>query len=132
MNQLLTLPARIYHALHFLVFFTRELVIANFRVAWEIVTPGLRLSPAIVRVPIACRTDWETMLLANAVTMTPGTLSLEVDTTDGALFVHSLYVTDRAEFVASIHRMEYLLLRAMRATPPPRHNPVTTTPEVHR
>jgi multicomponent Na+:H+ antiporter subunit E len=126
MNQLLALPRRLYHGLAFLVFFTRELVIANLRVAWEIITPGLRLSPAIVRVPIDCRTDWETMLLANAVTMTPGTLSLEVDTTDGALFVHSLYVTDRTEFVASIHKMEHMLLRVMRATPPDRREPGPT------
>lgn len=114
MNQLLTLPRRIIHALIFVGYFVGELVIANLRVAWDIVTPGLQLTPAIVRVPTDCRSDLETMLLANALTMTPGTLSLEVDTTDRALFVHALYVTDRDAFVASVHRTERMLARALR------------------
>jgi multicomponent Na+:H+ antiporter subunit E len=114
MTFLLALPRRLYYGLIFLALFMREMVVANLRVAWEILTPGFGLSPAIIRVPTHCRNQWETMLLANALTMTPGTLSLEVDTATGDLYVHALYVTDRAAFIAEIHDLERSLLRAMR------------------
>lgn len=114
MKLLLALPRRLWFGLVFLLVFIRELLIANVRVAWEVITPGLSLTPAIVRVPTDCRTEWETLILANALTMTPGTLSLEVDTERGDLFVHSLYVDDRDAFIAEIRDLERQMLRMMR------------------
>lgn len=114
MTFLLALPRRLFFGLVFLLVFLREIILANVRVAWEILTPGLGLSPGIIRVPTHCRNEWETMLLANALTMTPGTLSMEVDTATGDLYVHALYVTDREAFIAEIHDLERSLLRAMR------------------
>lgn len=114
MSRALRAVTRLPFVLVFVLVFVRELVIANVRVAWEVVTPGLALEPGIVRVPTSCRTDLETMLLANTITMTPGTLSLEVDTETRDLYVHGLYVEDREAFVASIHTLERSLLRALR------------------
>ena len=106
-----TQPVRI---LHYLIVFARELIIANARVAWEVVTPGIRLRPAIIRVPTRTRNPWERMVLANTITMTPGTLTLEVDEISGDLYVHSLYVDDRDSFRASIKVLEDVILGAMR------------------
>lgn len=98
----------------FLVVFLRELVRANLRVAWEVLTPGFSMQAGIVRVPTHCRSEWEMLLLANTITMTPGTLSLEVDTDNWELYVHTLYVPDRAAFVAGIHELERVMLRGVR------------------
>lgn len=98
----------------FVAFFVFELVVANLRVAWEVLTPGFAMRAGIVRVHTRCRTQWELTHLANMITMTPGTLTLEVDTGSNDLFVHSLYVTTREEFQAQITRMENHLLKAMR------------------
>ncbi len=111
MMRRLTQPIRI---LAFVLIFLRELVIANARVAWEVLTPGLSLQPAIVRVPTRTRNPWERMLLANSITMTPGTLTLEVDEISGDLYVHSLYVTDRDSFRQDIAVLERAVLRALR------------------
>jgi multicomponent Na+:H+ antiporter subunit E len=111
MMRRLTQPLRI---MRYLLVFLRELVIANARVAWEVVTPGLTLKPAIVRVPTRTRTSWERTVLANTITMTPGTLTLEVDEVSGDLYVHSLYVDDRESFRASIKVLEDVILGAMR------------------
>ena len=111
MSHRLTQPLRV---LKFLVVFLVELVIANARVAWEVMTPGSGLRPAIVRVPTRTRTRWERTLLANTITMTPGTLTLEVDERTGDLYVHSLFVTDRDSFRADIAKLENVLLEAMR------------------
>lgn len=98
----------------FLGFFVWELVLANLRVAIEVLTPGFSMTPGIVRVPTRTRNDWEIMLLANAISMTPGTLSLEVSDDHRDLFVHSLYVSSREEFLEGIAKMERVLLRATR------------------
>jgi multicomponent Na+:H+ antiporter subunit E len=97
----------------FVVVFLRELIIANAIVAREVLTPGLRLEPAIIRVPTSCTTDVQMMLLANTITMTPGTLSLEVDTESRDLYVHGLFVRDRERFIAGIHDLERVLLKAL-------------------
>lgn len=98
----------------FLLFFLWELVLANLRVAAEALTPGFSMTPGIVRFPTSTSNDWEVMLLANAISMTPGTLSLEVSDDGRELYVHSLYVSSREQFVEDISRMEAVLLRALR------------------
>jgi multicomponent Na+:H+ antiporter subunit E len=111
MIRRLTQPLRLAR---FLLVFLRELIRANARVAWEVMTPGLTLRPAIVKVPTRTRNQWERMALANTITMTPGTLTLEVDELSGDLYVHSLYVDDRETFRAQIQVLEDVLLEAMR------------------
>jgi len=98
----------------FVVFFVGELVLANLRVAWEVLTPGFSMQAGIVRVHTRCRTQWELLFLANMITMTPGTFTLEVDRDTNDLFVHTLYVTDRGSFQAQVTRLESHLLKAMR------------------
>jgi multicomponent Na+:H+ antiporter subunit E len=98
----------------YVLYFLHELVLANVRIAWEVVTPGFTMQAGIVRVPTRCRTEWELMMLANSISLTPGTLTLEVDTDTNDLFVHALFVSSREEFIDSIARMERYLLGAMR------------------
>jgi multicomponent Na+:H+ antiporter subunit E len=114
MSVLLALPRRVVAVLWFVAVFLYELVVANVRVAWEVVTPGFSMRAGIVRVPTHCRTHWELTSLANTLTMTPGTLSLEVDPDTGDLYVHTLYVDTREEFIAQVHQLERVLLKAMR------------------
>jgi multicomponent Na+:H+ antiporter subunit E len=105
---------RLPFALWFVGVFLWDLVIANVKVAREVVTPGFQMQAGIVRVPTHCRTDLEMLSLANTITMTPGTLSLEVDTETRDLYVHSLYVTSREAFIADVHKLERIMLKALR------------------
>lgn len=114
MNAILRFVLRIPGILIALVLYVWALIRSNLQVAWEIVTPGLDLTPAIVRVPTNTRTDLETMLLANMITMTPGTLTLEVDRRNRDLYVHTLYFTDHASFLADIAKLERTLFKATR------------------
>jgi multicomponent Na+:H+ antiporter subunit E len=79
----------------FLVYFLVELVTANLRVAYEVLTPRQRMQPAIVAIPLDLRRDFEITLLANLITLTPGTLSLDVSSDKRVLYVHSMYVKDK-------------------------------------
>lgn len=114
MTRALRILRNLPHVLAFVGLFLVELVVANLRVAREIVTPGLDLRPGIVRVPTDDLDDLEMLLFANTITMTPGTLSLEVDEVTRDLYVHSLYVDSREAFVADVRRIERALLKALR------------------
>jgi multicomponent Na+:H+ antiporter subunit E len=71
-------------------YFAWELVLANLRVAAAVLGPRARLAPAVVAVPLDARTDIEITLFANLITLTPGTLSVDVSADRRVLYVHML------------------------------------------
>lgn len=82
--------------LGFAWFFLKELWLANLRVALEVVSPRPNIRPGIVAVPLEVQSDAEITLLANLITLTPGTLSLDVSSDRSMLFVHAMYAEDPA------------------------------------
>lgn len=95
---------RAWRILVLILVFVRELVLASLQVAWLVVAPGLdrRLAPAIVAFPLTVRSDAEITLLANLITLTPGTLSVDVSDDRRALYVHAIAMADRDAFVRDI------------------------------
>ena len=85
---------RLLRFMGFMVFFLWEVLMANLRVAWEVITPKHHMQPAIVAIPLAAQSDLEITILANVITLTPGTLSLDVSPDRKTLYVHTMYVDD--------------------------------------
>ncbi len=85
---------KVRQAVGFFFFFLREVIRANLRVAYDVVTPTNYMKPGIVAVPLDAKTDMEIMLLANLITLTPGTLSLDVSPDRNVLYIHAMYVED--------------------------------------
>ncbi|SCG37812.1 Na+/H+ antiporter subunit E [Micromonospora halophytica] len=100
--------------LRFLGWFAVRLVVANLVVAREILTPGWRLCPAIVRVPLPGTSSTELVLTALCVGLTPGTLTVGVRTTPPVLFVHGMYADDPHAFRHQIVELQRKLLPAVR------------------
>lgn len=88
--------------LGFVLFFLWELVVANIRVLRQVLGPHNRLRPAIVAVPLDIKSDTEITVLANLITLTPGTLSLDVSTDRRTLFVHTIHVDEVDVFILDI------------------------------
>lgn len=86
----------------FIFFFLWELLKANLQVAYEVMTPNYNMTPGIVKVPLDAKSNLEITFLANMITLTPGTLSLDVSDDKKVLYVHSMYIKDREQFVHSI------------------------------
>ncbi len=68
--------------------FFLEMAKANLDVAYRVITG--RISPGIIRVKSGMKTDFSLMLLANSITLTPGTLSVGVDEETNDLFIHKI------------------------------------------
>lgn len=83
-------------------YFLYELVKANLQVAYDVATPKFFMNPGIIGIPLDAKTDLEITLLANMITLTPGTLSLDVSSDRKTLYVHAMYITNREEFIRSI------------------------------
>lgn len=88
---------RSWKVVAFAGFLLRELVLSTLRVAWEVVTPAKKRRQGIIAVPLDARTDLEIAILANLITFTPGTLSLDVSHDRGVLYVHTMFVDDPDE-----------------------------------
>lgn len=85
-----------------LLFFIKELVLSALRVAWLVVQPKLRLRPAIIAYPLTVTTDAQITLLSNMITLTPGTLSVDVSADRRTLYIHAIDVSDREALVGDI------------------------------
>lgn len=78
--------------INFGLFFLKELLVANIKVAYDILTPHYYMRPTLIALPLRAKTNLEIMLLANMITLTPGTLSIDVSKNRKILYVHALYV----------------------------------------
>lgn len=102
----------------FTAFFLRELVVANAQVVWDVLTPRSRLAPGIVALPLRSSSAGEITLIANLVSLTPGTLSLAVGHDPAVLYVHGMYAGTREQFVRQLEEMEDRMLHAVRGPEP--------------
>jgi multicomponent Na+:H+ antiporter subunit E len=106
---------RLPKIISFFFFFLKELVKANLEVAYDVVTPKFYMKPGIIKIELDAQTDIEITLLANLITMTPGTLSLDVSDDKKVLYVHAMYIRDREKFIHGIkHGFERRLLELLR------------------
>ncbi len=78
----------------FLGFFFQELVISNLKLARTIFSRKLDLRPAIVAIPLDAETDEEISILANLLTITPGSLTIDISDHKKYIYVHVLYAHD--------------------------------------
>jgi multicomponent K+:H+ antiporter subunit E len=88
--------------LRLLVVVTRDIVTSNIAVARLVLGPMDRLSPGFVRVPLAVTHPYGVSLLASIITMTPGTVSAEIDEDRREILVHVLDLADADALVADI------------------------------
>jgi multicomponent Na+:H+ antiporter subunit E len=85
---------RIHHAIAFAFFYVWQLVLANLRVASDVMTPGARARPGVLAIPLEAKSDAEITMLANLITLTPGSVSLDVSSDRRFLYLHAMYIDD--------------------------------------
>lgn len=95
--------------------FLYELVHSSTKVAFDALTPKLHARPGVIGVPIGFRTDWEIVLLANLISLTPGTLTLDISEDKKIMYIHVLYINDIEEERIKIKNgMERRLMKILR------------------
>lgn len=85
---------RIGRILSLLLLFLKELAMSAFRVAVLVMRPDMKTRPGIFAFPLTVDRDFEIALLANLITLTPGTLSVDVSDDRKLLYVHCIDCAD--------------------------------------
>ena len=113
---------RPHWALYYTLVFLWKLIQSNLKLAWEIVTPTLHTHTAILAVPMRGGSEAVVNLVANSITLTPGTMTVDIHSEgdldgDGALdevvlYIHGMYTADVDAVRHDVLRLEELALRA--------------------
>lgn len=83
-----------YYLSVYVLVLVKNLIISNLHIAKRVLSPDMKLNPAIVAVKTELKSDWKKLLLANSITLTPGTLTLDVK--DDTLYIHIIECKDVA------------------------------------
>jgi multicomponent Na+:H+ antiporter subunit E len=106
---------RIHQAIAFAFFYVWQLVLANLRVAADVLTPGARARPGVLAIPLEAKSDTEITMLANLITLTPGSVSLDISSDRRFLYLHAMYIDDidqyREDVKTSFERRVLKVLR---------------------
>jgi len=111
--QILKHPLRYWYFIAVYVpVFIWECFKANIDVAYRVLHPALPICPGIVKVKTSLKTDTALTFLANSITLTPGTLSVDIDKNKGVLYIHWINVKAKDTKTATeiiVQRFERIL-----------------------
>ncbi|MGR4069402.1 Na+/H+ antiporter subunit E [Billgrantia sp. C5P2] len=97
---------RLPRLIRFVGFFFKELLLANLKVAFDVVTPPWYMKPGVIAMPLKARSEFEIALVANLISLTPGTLSLDVSDDRRVLYIHAMFLDDEAELRRNLAELE--------------------------
>ena len=94
------------------LYFVYDLVMPSFRVARDVLTPQDLSSPRILAMPLKAESDLEVLVVTNLISLTPGTLSLDVSPDRKTLYVHAMFADDPEAVIAGLQQgMEHRVRR---------------------
>ncbi|MFK2826528.1 Na+/H+ antiporter subunit E [Bacillus sp. B190/17] len=93
---------RVFAVIYLTLLFFKELFMANIDVLKVVLKPKLDMQPGIFALPTELKSDWEVTLLANLITLTPGTLVIDVSDDQKTLYIHAIDVPDVQDAINSI------------------------------
>ncbi|WP_341365704.1 Na+/H+ antiporter subunit E [Yoonia sp. BS5-3] len=93
---------RAWRVVRLIGFFLYDLCISSVRVAYDVLTPQDLSNPAILEMPLDVESDIEILLVTNLISLTPGTLSLDVTPDRKTLIVHAMFADDPQAVIDSL------------------------------
>ena len=82
---------KLYYIVTFILFYLSMLIKANLIIAYDILTPSLSINPSFIKVPLTLKSDFGMLLFSNLLSMTPGSLSIDITDDKKTMLVHVLY-----------------------------------------
>ncbi len=83
---------RVFFSIYYVVVFLSGCIVANIDVAWRVLHPKLPIRPGTLRLRTKLKSDIALTFLANSITLTPGTTTVDIDKANGYIYVHILYL----------------------------------------
>jgi multicomponent Na+:H+ antiporter subunit E len=106
---------RTFGAIGLIAFFVYDLVRSSLAVVWDVCTPEIHARPRMIEVPLDCKDDTAIMLTANLISLTPGSLSVDVSPDRSTLLIHAMFAEEPDEVVRDLKRgIERRVMEALR------------------
>lgn len=105
---------RVPKIIRFAFYFLSEMIKANFQVAYDVITPNYFFKPGIVRFPLTASSDSEINLLSMFISLTPGTILLDVSEDKKWIFIHVMYLDSKEKFISKMKYSEGRILEIVR------------------
>ena len=102
---------RAYNLLSFLVYYLVKLVQSNLYIAYDILTPRLHTNPGFVWVQLRTKSDLGILFYSNLLSMTPGTLSVDIAPDKDRILVHYLYKTTDEELIEQLEEIQNRIVK---------------------
>lgn len=88
---------KVPRVISFTFYFLKEMIVSTARVTHDVLTPTHYMRPGIIALPLEARTETEILILSSLITLTPGSLSLDLSADRKVLYVHEMYIRDPGE-----------------------------------
>ena len=106
---------KVPRVISFIFYFLYEMIKANVQVAYDVMTPKYFMRPGVVKYPLNAKTEMEINLLSTMISLTPGTLILDISEDKKTMYIHVMYLQDPEKFVRDTKLgLERRLLEAIR------------------
>lgn len=93
---------RFWAVIKLTLLFIKELILSNFSVLMLIIKPKMPIRPAIFAMPTVLEKDWEITLLSSLITLTPGTIVIDISDDNKTLYIHSIDFDNKEDAINSI------------------------------
>ena len=105
---------RVPKIIAFIFYFLKEMIKANIQVAYDVITPKYFFKPGIVRFPLKATSDLEINLISMFISLTPGTILLDVSEDKKWIFIHVMYLESKEKFITQMKYSEGRILEIVR------------------
>ncbi len=102
MLKIFTFLLRIFRLILFIGYYLKELVVSSLYVAYDIITPKDLMRPGFVEVPIDLKNETAVIALVNLISMTPGSLTVDMSPDKKKIYIHAMYLFDKDAFIRKI------------------------------
>ena len=103
--------SRIYHFILFVFYYLKTVIEANISLAAIILAPRLKMTTAIIDVPLDTRNENQILAMSNFISMTPGSLTLNYDEKSNSLKVHIMYVGNAESFYKTMENLQNKIIK---------------------
>lgn len=87
-----SLASKAVYAIQLAAFFVHEIVLANVRVALDVMRPQTAITPAVIAIPLDVTSDHEILLLSMLINITPGSVTIDLSDDRRTLYVHVMHM----------------------------------------
>ena len=93
---------RAWRVVRLILYFLYDLLLSSFRVAYDVLTPTDYSNPALLEMPLDVKSDIEILLVTNLISLTPGTLSIDITPDRKTLIVHAMFADNPEQVIAGL------------------------------